>query len=204
MEFEHNMIDHNSRDLCRSLSTYIGLIFVALICISCSQSQCLEGATLYGKNKKEIICYTEDRVKHGPHTKWHEGGLLKAFERNYTRDTLDGTYRQWYSNGQPKLVISYKNGKLTGSYTRWFSNGQIHIKNQYINNVRTGAYLEFYKNGKPKIEFNYDALGRFEGDQIEYRITGFRMRQRTFLKGALIGKKFWRANGLPDPVVQHF
>ena len=164
-------------------------------------SACPDEAQLYGKLNVETICYLEGKVKHGPHTKWYVKGEVRKFERNYLKDTLDGRYREWYSNGQLKVETTYVNGRLNGPYLKWYSNGQKRLVARYVDNVRTGTYTEFFKNGKPHLEYIFSPLGKPEGKQKRYRMNGFPISEYTYVEGKLVGKRFWSNNGMLDPVL---
>ena len=181
--------------------TSLCILFAGFLLPACTQSRCPEESSLYGKMNQEIICYRNQQEKHGVHVRWHTGGKHKKFERSYDHNILDGSYKEWYSNGQLKLSLNYNRGQLDGSYQRWFSNGQIHIKTRYSDNTRVGPFLEYYKNGRKRFEYNYDALGKFEGDQIEYRLNGYKLRKRVYTQGRLIGKMSWNLRGRMDPVL---
>ena len=173
----------------------------SLLLTACTPSRCPEEAALYGKMNQEIICYRNKQEKHGVHVRWHAGGKHKKFERTYEFGALHGPYKEWYSNGQLKLSLNYKQGQLDGGYKRWFSNGQIHIKTRYSDNTRVGPFLEYYKNGRKRFEYNYDALGKFEGEQTEYRLNGYKLRKRVYSQGKLIGTMSWNLRGRLDPVL---
>ena len=168
---------------------------------ACVNGVCPEESTLYGENSKEIICYKENKEKHGMHIKWHADGKTKKFRRTYKDNQLDGPYKEWYSNGQLKVRLNYLQNHLNGNYTRWYSNGQIHIKASYMNGTKMGAYLEYYKNGQIKLEYNFNELGKPDGPQTEYRLNGYKSRRRIYASGKLIGKMSWNLSGRLDPII---
>lgn len=182
-----------------------GLLSVGLLIVSCftgcTLNPCPDDAVLYGKLQAETICYLEGKVKHGPHTKWFVGTESKQFERTYSHDALDGSYTEWYSNGQTKVKTYYTGGKLNGSYEKWFSNGQKRLVARYLDNRRIGTYTEYFKNGKPRLTYAFNELGKPEGKQTRYRMNGYPISEYTYVMGELVGKRFWRENGTLEPVL---
>ena len=201
--------------LASRLALYVAPSLALCLTLGCQQPLCPDGATAYGKVGMEVVCYQGERLKHGKHVKWFplkkRKGAPKpneepttpqlSFERMYQNNLLHGTYREWYSNGQMKTQATYRNGQLDGSYLRWYSNGQPQITARYRDNIRVGPFVEYYKNGKPKASYNYSEYGWLEGAQTHYRYNGFKMRQETYVSGKMVGRKYWRHDGTPDPVI---
>ena len=187
--------------LCSMTSLSIVSVVMLSMLSGCTLNSCPDEAVLYGKLDRETICYLDGKIKHGTHTKWFPSGEHRMFERTYTKDTLDGVYREWYSNGQLKLEANYDNGKLDGSYLKWYTNGQKRLISRYVSNVRVGVYTEFFKNGKPHLEYMFNPLGQPEGKQTRYRMNGFPISEYTYYLGKLVGKRFWRNNGMLEPVL---
>ncbi len=201
------------------LAEALRLVTLTSLCAAltgCKKPLCPEGASAYGEVGVEVVCYQGERLKHGKHTKWfpltssktapakasaEPPTPLRAFERMYLNNMLNGVSREWYSNGQLKTEASYLDGKLDGPYLRWYANGEPQINGRYKNNLRIGPFLEYYKNGKPKAAYNYSEYGSLEGPQLHYRSNGFKMRQETYVSGRMVGRKYWRHDGTPDPVI---
>jgi len=189
------------RELRPTLATLLGVI-CAMSFVGCVQSGCPDEAVRYGTVNAELICYKGERIKHGKHIKYHKGGKVKAFERDYRDNMLDGAYREWYSDGTPKVEVYYSQGKLSGSYTRWYANGNPQITAKYSDNQRVGKYVEYFKNGRPRVEKNYNVYGNLEGLLTQYRPNGYKVRQERYdTQGKLLERKYWKADGTPDPVI---
>ncbi len=201
------MIDQHSDKplfsiLCQAgIKSIVGILL--LLASGCTTNPCHDEAVLYGKLSHETICYLPKKVKHGPHTKWYPKSEFKQFERTYENDILDGSYKEWYSNGKIKIEANYTNGQLNGTYTKYFSNGNKRVEARYEQNVRVGVYKEYYKNGKLKVNYSFSPIGKYEGKQTRYRMNGFPLSEYTYYEGKLVGKRFWRNDGTQEPVLSH-
>ncbi len=72
----------------------------------------------------EIRFYKSGR-KVGTHKGWYEDGSLK-FEYHYNSNgAYDGSFKEWYRNGQSLKSFNYINGKENGPQKMWSSNGNI-------------------------------------------------------------------------------
>lgn len=65
-------------------------------------------------NKNLIEAYTSGKIT------WHDPRMEKQIAR-----LKDGTYKEWYENGQLRKEIDYKEGKMNGHYISYWENGQI-------------------------------------------------------------------------------
>ena len=184
----------------RSIGLCSLMLFIATL-YGCVQSGCPDDAVLYGKLNAELICYKGERIKHGKHIKYHKGGEIKAFERDYRDNLLDGAYKEWYSDGTLKVEVYYSQGMLNGSYKRWYANGNPQITARYSDNQRVGQYTEYFKNGRPRVQKNYNEYGTLEGFLTQFRPNGYKVRQERYEMGKLLERKYWRADGTPDPVL---
>lgn len=196
----------SSKPRSSSVSKYskrMALAVSVLFAFGCTTNPCSDEAVLYGKLNQEVICYLPKKVKHGPHTKWYPKGEFKQFERNYQKDILNGSYKEWYSNGQLKVEANYQGGQLEGTFKKFYSNGNKRVEGRYSENTRVSVYKEYYKNGQLKLSYNYSPIGKFEGKQTRYRMNGFPLSEYTYYEGKLVGKRFWRNNGTQEPVLSH-
>ena len=200
--------------LCILMIGWIGLLN------GCNPSMCPEESSLYGKWNKELICiHKEKLIRHGLHIKWYPPSpkevkkakaekrdvvYQKQFERVYKDGELDGKYEAWYEEGHARLRTYYSDGQLHGMYTRWYPNGQTRIEARYLGGTRAGIYKEYYNNGNLKFDYLYTATGQQDGNQTEYRMNGYKMYQRIYKTGKLIGSKVWKADGTQDPILKRF
>ncbi len=79
----------------------------------------ISSSSLYLKFKKNankalIESYTSGKIT------WNDPSIEEYIER-----IKDGTYKEWYENGQLWKEIEYKEGKMNGHYISYWENGQI-------------------------------------------------------------------------------
>jgi len=77
----------------------------------------------------------------------------------YNQDSyhvLDGPYKEFYANGKPKVVGTYKDGNLDSSWRSYHYNGKLMEKGVYRNNIKAGIWEEFNDVGKLTQRAVYD------------------------------------------------
>jgi antitoxin component YwqK of YwqJK toxin-antitoxin module len=117
------------------------------------------------KNGNFIIEYNQvkaegkyiDDLKNGIWTVLYSNGK-KMSETEYTNDEIvNGSYTEWYDNGQIKESKIYQNSKLNGIHSKWFSNGNSEIVLNYKNGeIVNGQYFYYDKDGNILKECNYN------------------------------------------------
>jgi len=102
---------------------------------------------------------------------------------------------EWYSNGQKKSAIPYKNGQQYGRVKRWYENGQkeedVMMKNTRVH----GSYRSWYPNGNKQREF-FSINNVMSGEYREWSEDGkllWEIVEQTDEKKILV-KNFW-SNG---------
>ena len=88
------------------------------------------GESLF-KNGKEII--------HG------KGG--------YKNRLKEGSWVEYYDNGQLWRKGDYKNGKREGYWVTYWSNGQLYYQGDFKNDKREGSWIGYYSDGTIWQEF---------------------------------------------------
>jgi antitoxin component YwqK of YwqJK toxin-antitoxin module len=102
----------------------------------------------------------KEGLKHGDCLyRWPEGTLhSKCY---YVDDQLHGLFQSWYHvsessvKEQPKKEINYIFGEKHGEYKEWFGNGQIKILCNYKDDKLNGEYNEYYEDGTLKEKLFY-------------------------------------------------
>lgn len=120
-------------------------------------------------NKTIIESYTSGKIS------WNDPGMEKYIEK-----LKDGTYKEWYENGQLMKEIEYKEGKMNGHYTSYWENGQIK-RMEFFDNIKSVKGKCFDQNGNeirhtameqvPEFPGGSESLMRFLTQNIKYPIV---------------------------------
>ena len=126
------------------------------------------GAYQTEKNGDSFYFNILNGKRHGSFIKKSNG--IKITDTSYKNDQLDGTYKSWWHDGNPKIETNYKNGQLDGTYKSWWHNGNRSIETNYKNGQLDGFQLNFSMEGKlfEKSAYEYG----IEVSRTEYYPTG--------------------------------
>lgn len=119
--------------------------------------------------KKAIIeSYNSGKVS------WNDPSIEKHMLK-----LIDGTYNEWYENGQVRKEVEYKEGKMNGHYTSYWENGQIK-RVEFFDSIKSVEGKCFDPNGKeikhtpiaqmPEFPGGVDNLMSFLSQNIKYPI----------------------------------
>ena len=67
----------------------------------------------------------------------------------------DGSWLDYWENGQLQSKTNHKNGKLEGSWVSYHLNGQLRDKGQYKNGLKDGSWVSYFGNGQLRSKGNY-------------------------------------------------
>ena len=67
----------------------------------------------------------------------------------------DGSWLDYWENGQLQSKTNHKNGKLEGSWVSYHLNGQLRDKGQYKNGLKEGSWVSYFGNGQLRSKGNY-------------------------------------------------
>lgn len=102
-----------------------------------------EGGVKQYSNKGELIStyFVKNGKKNGIETIYFQG-MEKS---DYSDKTL-----------QPKMVISWSEGRIHGSVKTWYNNGQMQSQREFCQNKKTGPSLSWYKDGSLMLVEEYE------------------------------------------------
>lgn len=119
-------------------------------------------------NKAMVEAYTSGKIS------WNDPRMEKQIE-----SLKDGTYKEWYENGQLCKEIEYKEGKMKGHYISYWENGQIK-REEYIGTDKSveGKCFDQFGNGikytpieqMPEFPGGEAMLFRFLANNVKYPI----------------------------------
>ena len=96
-------------------------------------------------------------MKYGEFIKYYSDGKILS-KISYFENRLDGSWMEYYRNGNLLRKKIFKNDLLEGEYIDYYSFGQILSIRFYVKNKLEGIYKEFYKNGQVYIKKNYKSF----------------------------------------------
>ncbi|OGV57193.1 MAG: hypothetical protein A2283_21040 [Lentisphaerae bacterium RIFOXYA12_FULL_48_11] len=74
----------------------------------------------------------------------------------------NGERKEFYPNGNPRLIQTRRNGKSDGPFTRWYSNGQKQLEIFFSQGKREGKTAGWHENGKKAFDGQF-SNGKYEG-----------------------------------------
>lgn len=83
----------------------------------------------------------------------------------------DGLVETFFSNGNKRVAIIYKNGKKNGIAKEFYESGQLFQEIEYKDNVKVGTSKRYHKNGELYQSTTY-ANGKMQGMQKKFREDG--------------------------------
>jgi antitoxin component YwqK of YwqJK toxin-antitoxin module len=99
-------------------------------------------------NIKSVVNYMDNRAN-GTAIFYYDtpNHIIKA-EIDFSDDTIDGSYKEYYFNGNIKAKIDFKNGVRWGDAYYYFKNGQIKIEGQFKKGKQVGKWKHYSKSGE--------------------------------------------------------
>ena len=125
-----------------------------------------------GKVKGLVEGTFKKGMKHGEFIKYYSDGKILS-KINYFENRLDGSWTEYFRNGNFLRKKKIKNNLLEGEYIDYYSFGQVFSKRFYVQNKLEGIYEEYYKNGQLHIKKNYKN-NILEGEYIVYHEYEFK------------------------------
>ena len=108
----------------------------------------------------------------------------------YQVPVIDGLEEGWawgrYNSLEKLLIRYYRKGKIEGTFTQWWPNGNRRYLFNYQHDKLDGRQLVFYPNGKQHQESNYTE-GNEEGIQRVWDETGHLISNYTIKNKKLYG-----------------
>ena len=195
---------------------FFGLLFL----FACGNG--VETIQVKSEDGRLVESYERDKVtllRQGLYRNYDERGNLLE-EANYVNDTLNGSRRMFYPDGQVQIEEQYAMGNFIGSYRSYYPDGQLEQEGTYIGNEMTGPwkryyedgqllesvefrgneengpFVEYYPNGKLKAEGTYANGDNEEGELRMYNESGELERRMDCKNG--ICRTVWKAKGVEE------
>ena len=105
--------------------------------------------------------------------------------RTILNKKLEGLTYEWYSNGNLRTKGMFKNGSGNGTWNQYWPNGQIKGSTTLVNGEPNGQAKVWYDNGVKQNEGIFDS-GKREGDWIYWDRNGEFEKREYYESGRLI------------------
>ncbi len=158
-------------------------LFLALCCylMACSNPTELIETVDEDGSKVSYTRRTDNFGKQGLYTKWYKDGG-KFEEAHYENDTLHGTRKLYYPNGQVQIVENYDMGQFKGAFQSFYENGQLQAEGEYVDNQIEGLWKGYYETGELKEELHFKN-NEENGPFTEYYKNGNLKAEGAYLEG---------------------
>jgi hypothetical protein len=123
----------------------------------------------------------------GTFKEFFPNGNLKR-ETRYIGGQMNGLYRTYYENGQIEQEAVYVHGQIEGTYRAYYEDGKAHQEKDYANGKLNGTYKAFDEFGIPFFEISYKDNVQHGADKI-FDQKGVLQFMDTYSNGVLINRK---------------
>ena len=107
-------------------------------------------------------------------------------KEKYTDEGVSGRLYRLY--GDDKIYLGYlNNGKKDGSYTDWWENGNKMEEGEYESGTTIGKYFSWYENGNVEWEQFFNKNGEPKGIHKGFRENGTIQSEWNYIKGMNYG-----------------
>jgi len=136
--------------------------------------------------------------KDGPFEIWYWNQQVQGRIKErctYVADKLEGTYEQWYENGNRWQRYSAVGGRREGLYEAWHMNGHLWVRCNYRDGKLEGLYESFHKYGRALHKYNL-VNGKREGLYEHWHENGVLAARGNYVGGEMHGiYEEWHENG---------
>lgn len=119
--------------------------------------------------------------------------VVKVSKKGKTRSYLDGVSKEYYENGKPKSIQTYKMGDKDGLHEFFNDNGFKYSSINYRFDKKHGSFVEYYddgKEGKLKNKGSYN-MGEADGEFLQYNENGKLYRKALYKNGTMISEEHY-------------
>ena len=162
------------------------LFTLILFIISCGDKVREEIIERYDNgSKKLLVKYKGSDKTIVERTTYSENGDTLLFEKPLDKIKMEKVY---YSNGQIKEIINYKNEKMDGKYVLYYLSGNLYMKGKYKDGIRAEQWFQYFENGQPWTISPIYHEGKRNGKYIEYYENGDVLAEASFKDDKKNGK----------------
>lgn len=115
------------------------------------------------------------------------GSLI--YDANYKNGFHSGVYLEYFSDGNKKAQMNFRNDSLFGAYTKFYHSGKLMERGNADIAKGTGYQESFFENGKRR---KYEQwLNGMPVKDVEYDEMGRLIRENSLINGEYIGTNFF-------------
>ena len=112
-------------------------------------------------------------------------------------ELFTGEILKMYDNQTIQSKTHFVAGKKHGSFNTWHSNGDIFESREYAHGFKIGIHQGWWPNSKQKFIYNFNELGQYEGELLEWSITGQSIKIMNYKNGKEAGhQRIWDSEGI--------
>jgi len=115
---------------------------------------------------------------------WYPSGQVAWYERYNEEGSKEGECKQWYEDGNPKLLCHYKDGELHGEWKQWYENGVLWNHRHYQNGELHGEAKSWDERGMLTSHGHYKD-GKRHGEYRAWRKNSQLMSHSYFMYALL-------------------
>ncbi len=130
--------------------------------------------------------YQEGKLD-GTFKEFYPNGNLKR-EIHYIGGKIRGLFRTYYENGQVEQAAFYIHGQLDGIYQSYYDTGILHQQKEYLRGKLNGVYKAFDEKGIPFFEITYVNDVQHGTDKI-FDSNGVLQYLDTYDRGTRVNRK---------------
>lgn len=136
--------------------------------------------------REEALLSDDTVVSDGTYIEYYPDGQ-KFCEGTYKKGVITGEWNYWHPNGQLCKSIVFKDGKPDGKIEVFREDGTLQDIQSFKDGVRNGEWNSYYEDGTtPKVKANI-VDGKIDGERTTYYPDGTTKQQTTFVDGVLDG-----------------
>ena len=155
---------------------YLLILILLFNCETEKKSIQIDKLKIYRTSRDSTYFLTDKPYSGGVYEMNHLGNKIKSF--NVIEGKLNGSYEEFFKNGDIKLSIEMYSGRKNGEYKSFYENGTLKEFMVYENDLVNGKRISYWVNGLKKEENNF-VSGAMRGENIFYYSNG-NIRRKIF------------------------
>jgi len=137
--------------------------------------------------QRDLLKLSNDRiVNDGTFIEFYRDGQ-KFTEGTYKMGIHSGTWKFWHANGQLCKSTTFKNGLPDGQWDVFRIDGSRRTSKSYSGGKRDGKWIRYFEDGENILAEELYEMGKLHGTRISYYANGKKRQESNFKAGLLHG-----------------